>query len=382
MDREAVAQWRKTYGMFVELLDRDPSILAVLELGEVLSGCPMVVTDEVGTVISSSPGYAGEPIIEPPDLLAMNDDRLWSDGRAVATPVGLPGRWFVWMLDGADGAEPRHRATLFMVTEFTSLLKTFNLASIPPAWNDRIQLVERMLRGSDADQLLIDARRLGYEIDRTTHVVVVRSDRSTPVIRVAVAIGSRLHRHGLLTARRGELIAVTFGQRGLDEMLATLTSITDVGPLRIGVSGPQPSGVDLRAAHHQATAAADGPEPGPVVRFAEQDPVAVIAHLADPASMQMFIDRALGPLLDYNRAHRAELLVTLREWLDATDSLEAVADRLYVHKSTLVYRIRRIKELLGDDLVDGKRRFETALALRLLDQAGESIDTIETANAG
>lgn len=381
MNHEVSELWRDIYGAFLEVLDHNPSILSLLELAESLSGCPMAVTDEHGTVVSSSPSYRGGAHIEPPGLIDTMEGRAWRDDCGAATPAGIPGRWFVWMLDGADPNDPVHRTALFLTAEFTFLLKSFNLAAVPVEWHDRVQLTERMLRGSDGEYLLIDARRLGYEIDRTAHVVVVESAEATPAIRIAVAIGSRIRRFGLLTTRRGQLVVVVLGQRALDELLATLTSITDVGLLRIGVSGPQPSGLDLREALEQASAAAHSPDPGLVVRFAEQDPVAVIAHLADPTAIQLFIHRALGPLLEYNRAHRAELLATLREWLDATDSLESVADRLHVHKSTLIYRVRRIKDLLGDDLVDGKRRFETALALRLLDQIGSPTDTAETTRA-
>lgn len=57
-------------------------------------------------------------------------------------------------------------------------------------------------------------------------------------------------------------------------------------------------------------------------------------------------------------------------WIDSTDSLDAVAQQLHIHRSTLVYRIRRIKEVLGHDIRDPEDRFGISVAFRMLDRVG------------
>jgi sugar diacid utilization regulator len=61
------------------------------------------------------------------------------------------------------------------------------------------------------------------------------------------------------------------------------------------------------------------------------------------------LDAILRPLLEYDRAHQAELVETLRAYLAAGTSLTGSAKVLTVHPNTVVYRLRRIRELSGRD---------------------------------
>ena len=47
------------------------------------------------------------------------------------------------------------------------------------------------------------------------------------------------------------------------------------------------------------------------------------------------------------------------------------AARCFVHVNTIVYRVRRIEELLGADLDDPSTVFDITLALRVMDLVGE-----------
>lgn len=369
-DHATAASWREVYAEFMMTISTDPTLSAVVGLSESLTGCATVVTDAEGAVLTSSPGYTGEANISPPPIVEVLEGKKWIGRSAVATPITAPGRYFVWLLDAADAADPRHRAALRVAAELTQLLKTFSLPGIPSTWLDKGHLAERILRGDDPDRIRSDARRLGYDIDQRSYVVVVVPPSSIPSSRLAMMIGPRVRHYGLLTTRQGRFAIVVFGERDLKNLLDVLVGINDVGPFHVGVSGAQGDGTDLRRAHEQAVSVTDREaiDSVQITRFEEQDPITVLTHLADRDTVDLFISRSLGPLLDYEGAHRHDLLVTLCKWLDWTGSLDSLAEHLHIHKSTLTYRIRRIKELLGDDLVDGKDRFELGLALRLLGQ--------------
>jgi DNA-binding PucR family transcriptional regulator len=81
--------------------------------------------------------------------------------------------------------------------------------------------------------------------------------------------------------------------------------------------------------------------------------------------LRSFRERLLGPLAAYDEQHRAELLATLREFLDCSGSWNACAARMYVHVNTVRYRIRRIEELTGRDLSSLDDRVDFFLALRV-----------------
>ncbi|MEU0571354.1 helix-turn-helix domain-containing protein, partial [Nonomuraea sp. NPDC005983] len=77
-----------------------------------------------------------------------------------------------------------------------------------------------------------------------------------------------------------------------------------------------------------------------------------------------FTDRLLTPLLDYDRRHQSDLVLTLGTFLDCAGSWNACAERLHVHVNTVRYRIRRVEELTGRNLSGMADRVDFFLALR------------------
>jgi purine catabolism regulator len=65
------------------------------------------------------------------------------------------------------------------------------------------------------------------------------------------------------------------------------------------------------------------------------------------AEANTIVDRILGPLVEYDREHNGDLVHTLEQFLGANRSWQRTAEALYVHKQTLVYRMKRVEELTG-----------------------------------
>ncbi|MGY1936345.1 PucR family transcriptional regulator [Nocardia gipuzkoensis] len=57
----------------------------------------------------------------------------------------------------------------------------------------------------------------------------------------------------------------------------------------------------------------------------------------------------LGTLLDYDRDHRADLVHTSSRYLECGGNYDDSAAALHIHRSTLRYRLGRIRELTGFD---------------------------------
>jgi len=89
----------------------------------------------------------------------------------------------------------------------------------------------------------------------------------------------------------------------------------------------------------------------------------------------------LNPLVEHDRAHAGELVSTLRAYLDEDRVQRRVAARCFIHVNTVVYRVRRIEELLGVDLGDPAIVFDLTLALRILDFLGDPAPTARTGPA-
>jgi len=91
----------------------------------------------------------------------------------------------------------------------------------------------------------------------------------------------------------------------------------------------------------------------------------MLSSVTDPAGIEAFMKDQLGTLLDYDKRHRSDLLATLAQYFDSGCNIDQAAAVLSIHRSTLKYRLKRVRELLGQDLNDGSTRLDLHLATRV-----------------
>ena len=83
------------------------------------------------------------------------------------------------------------------------------------------------------------------------------------------------------------------------------------------------------------------------------------------ARVQAFVRRVIGPVLDSDAERRGTLLPTLASYLDNRMSPIATARALHLHKNTVLQRLERAGELLGQDWQEPDRLFRITVAVRL-----------------
>jgi DNA-binding PucR family transcriptional regulator len=74
----------------------------------------------------------------------------------------------------------------------------------------------------------------------------------------------------------------------------------------------------------------------------------------------------LGPVLDYDARHSAELVDTVDAYLATDCSLARAAERLGVHRKTVRYRLDRAEALSGRDFSRQQDRFDAQLAITII----------------
>ena len=82
----------------------------------------------------------------------------------------------------------------------------------------------------------------------------------------------------------------------------------------------------------------------------------------DPLLLKSLSDHLLQPLLEYDEQHGGGYLETLESYLKNSGSIKAMADELFIHRNTILYRMTNIKKLLGSDLEDSRERMMFAIA--------------------
>jgi DNA-binding PucR family transcriptional regulator len=128
----------------------------------------------------------------------------------------------------------------------------------------------------------------------------------------------------------------------------------------IGVSGRRERPADARAALAEArTAASVATALG--LRIARWDALGAYQQLAPLAGAPL--PATLRRLLEHPDA--APLVTTLETWLDRGGDAPASAAALFVHRTTLYHRLRRIEAITGADLRDGDDRLALHVGLRI-----------------
>ncbi|MCW3013451.1 MAG: hypothetical protein JWO02_543 [Solirubrobacterales bacterium] len=102
-------------------------------------------------------------------------------------------------------------------------------------------------------------------------------------------------------------------------------------------------------------------------RAVDLDDVLVDHMLQGSPHARRILEGTLAPLNDYDQEHGTVMLATLRAYVRAHFNLTRSAKILSVHPNTVVYRLRRIRELSGRDPHDVDDLVVLSLALKVLD---------------
>jgi purine catabolism regulator len=143
---------------------------------------------------------------------------------------------------------------------------------------------------------------------------------------------------------------------------------TSFDPVRAAASRPVAVG-SLRRAFHEARCALeatslDNGEGPDVASHRDLGAFTLLLALQDDEALRAYADGLLDPIERTEGEYGGELLRSLEAFIENNGNWERAARRLYCHRHTLRYRIRKIEELTGRDLSRATDRIELWLALR------------------
>jgi purine catabolism regulator len=106
------------------------------------------------------------------------------------------------------------------------------------------------------------------------------------------------------------------------------------------------------------------PPGGRVATYQDLGSFQLLLSLQDEEALRLFCDSILGPIEAGDGQYGGELMRSLEAFIEENGQWERAARRLYCHRHTLRYRIRRVEELTGRSLSSARDRIEFWLALR------------------
>jgi sugar diacid utilization regulator len=250
----------------------------------------------------------------------------------------------------------------------------------------RRDLLESLVSGkAESEQTRRRAQSLSVQLGDAYVVVVVRGaearafeavDRPATYAALRRIVGGmRAHLRPtagrlLVGVRGGEVIALypVAQPSGVDSVKAEcieLATALAADGISIGTSGWH-AGVEAIATGYEEARAAErlAEGTGSSGRALTFDEVLIDHIVRSSPLIERALDDTLHPLVEYDRVRRTELIPTLRAYVDAGFNVTRSAAVLHVHPNSVVYRLRRIKELTGRDVHDPNELLVLVLSMK------------------
>lgn len=80
-----------------------------------------------------------------------------------------------------------------------------------------------------------------------------------------------------------------------------------------------------------------------------------------------FCTDTIKPLIDYDKTNNAELIKTLGTYFECDGNMKKISEKMYVHYNTIIYRLQKIRDIIGLDLENGDNRLNLQIALKAMD---------------
>lgn len=103
-----------------------------------------------------------------------------------------------------------------------------------------------------------------------------------------------------------------------------------------------------------------------LVWFDELGLYRMLCLIPDPLLKKEMGEQLLAPVLAYDRKHASSYMEMLETYLACGGSIQAVAEQMYTHRNTVIYRMNNIRALLGSDLESAEDRVRYQIACMLL----------------
>lgn len=80
-----------------------------------------------------------------------------------------------------------------------------------------------------------------------------------------------------------------------------------------------------------------------------------------------YCNRVLGKLIESDKEAMTEYLVTVKTYLENNNNMALTAKKLFIHRNTLINRIKKIEEITGKSLSDSDVKLEYMCCFKILE---------------
>ncbi len=280
---------------------------------------------------------------------------------------------YIWIIADVHALSPIDIMAIEIGATVAALLMLYQESLQTAEASLKGSLMAQLIEGDGGPQTILSDQSLRYGLDlrRPYRMLLVSINDGQP------PSSTRAYRsiNQVLTQCQAQAVAAQFaGQVAIlaqaDQDIPALTESLIEGlesEVAIGVSSAMTGAHNVGAAHQQCNEALDIAQrvnsAQQVRHFDDLGYIHTLYH-AGPASLSQNLQ---APVLRRLLAERqADLFNTLEAYLDAGGNSVQTAERLHIHRSTLNYRLARIKEICAVDLSSANTRLNLQIALKLM----------------
>ncbi len=342
---------------------------------------PVAIEDRYGNLRAWA--GPGQPLTYPKDAPARREqllrrllregESLWESGRVVRAASPRPDSiGVIALIDPSRVSGHEDLAAL----EYGATILSMELARLRVVADTEIRirrdLVEDLLSGASPDTAVPRGEAFQHDLTHPHRVVVFEGrGRSADEDQFFTAVRRACRDFGLgslLVWRAGTVVLLTDQDVDWDGVHAAVMRELAGGRCRIGVGGRTSGVEDFPTSHREATLALHlqrhHSSAQRVVAFDSLGVYRLLAAAEDPREVERFVTEWLGPLMEYDAHRKSELVLTLYQYLECGGRYAETASALVIHRSTLKYRLQRIREVSGLHLGESDVNFNLQLACR------------------
>jgi sugar diacid utilization regulator len=272
-------------------------------------------------------------------------------------PAGIAGEYEIFTLE---------YGTIVLASE---LAHQRNLAEVELRLHR--ELVDDLVAGTDNDSAYARAGALGHDLRGTHHVVVVQWGGIQTDNALSHALShaiTTLEWKALCSRRSGVGVVIVRGHPDGEALFRSMAQElgADTGLVAIGGTCDTPDGLpqSFKEAVRTLRIRQTSRNPRGVASFDQLGLYRILDTGTNRAEVTSFVWEWLGGLIDYDNTRDADMVRTLSHFLECGGNYDRTASALLIHRSTLRYRLGRMREITGFDLGDVDVRLNLHVATR------------------
>ncbi len=291
---------------------------------------------------------------------------------------------YMWIIADVHALSPIDMMAIEIGATVAALLMLYQESLQAAEASLKGSLIAQLIEGDGSRQTILSDQSLRYGLDlRQPYQLLMIGLRHTQPPQVASIyrsvnqILSQSEQDGVVAQFAGQVLVLMPADQDVDALAATLAQglSRGNGDMRIAISAVFSGADKVGAAHQQCNEVLEIAQrllsQKQVQRFSDLGYI----HTLFQAGARSLEENAQAPVLRQLLAEKqADLFHTLETYLDAGGNSVQTADALHIHRSTLNYRLARIREICAVELSSPGARVNLQIAIKLMRLFDDSLD--------